>query len=85
MAIGFASKRMGVIVGASGTAFATKDGGLSWQKVPNVAKKDLRAVSFVSNVVGVMVGQNGTLLRTTNGGKTWDVIANPMLAGEKVG
>jgi len=51
----------------------TINGGLSWEKLPEIVNEDLYAMEFVSPLEGWLVGGDGIIRHTTDGGETWEL------------
>ncbi len=74
-AISYINRNNGVFVGALGSIFGTKDGGLHWHRLvsglESLTAGQLLAVCFSDANHCTVVGENGTILRTTDGGANW--------------
>lgn len=80
--IAFANTDTAVAVGTNlqndyGIILLTKNGGTTWNELPNSSGKDLVGVTFSSTTNGVAVGWDGTIMRTINGGASWQQISSP--------
>ena len=78
--IAFADAQHGLAVGAYNLAFATADGGKSWQpalqRLPNPKSLHLYGVRYVGDKVYV-VGEQGLLLKSDDAGATFNALASP--------
>lgn len=76
----FFDARRGIVVGAYGLAFATEDGGRSWQpwmqRLPNPKGAHLYALRALSDTL-VIAGEQGLVLRSADGGRTFAAIELP--------
>jgi photosystem II stability/assembly factor-like uncharacterized protein len=62
----------------TGDLFRTKDGGKSWQALPGMRGKSIRAVALAqSNSKTVVVGALDGVFRSTDGGDNWKLISPP--------
>lgn len=68
--------KRGVIVGESGTALITDDGGSTWKKVDTGTAKTLLKV-YVDDQDVVAVGADGIIVRSTDGGMHWQTAKCP--------
>ncbi len=55
----------------SGYIMKSRDGGVTWNRMPTCTTNPLTSVCFTDTLKGFAVGQKGTLVRTTDGGITW--------------
>ncbi len=65
----------GWIVGSPNIALRTQDGGLTWDRTPNIVRLPrpvYRRVRFATPETGWIIGSYGLILRTTDGGDTWE-------------
>lgn len=78
--IDFADAQHGFAVGAYNMAFATDDGGKTWQpalqRLPNPRGLHLYGVRYVGNRVYV-VGEQGLLLRSDDAGASFSALTSP--------
>lgn len=78
--IDFADAQHGLAVGAYNLAFATADGGKTWQpalqRLPNPKSLHLYGVRFVAGQAYV-VGEQGLLLKSDDAGATFSALASP--------
>jgi photosystem II stability/assembly factor-like uncharacterized protein len=76
----FLDARNGLVVGAYGLAFATHDGGLSWQsirsRIDNPNGLHLYSIERAGSDLFV-AGEQGTLLRSSDEGRTFESLASP--------
>jgi photosystem II stability/assembly factor-like uncharacterized protein len=76
----FLDARNGWVVGAYGLAFATHDGGLSWQSirahVENPNGLHLYSIERMGSDVFI-AGEQGTLLRSSDEGETFKALSSP--------
>ncbi|MBP6675963.1 MAG: hypothetical protein KA185_11850 [Vitreoscilla sp.] len=76
----FADAQHGLAVGAYNLAFATADGGKTWQpalqRLPNPKSLHLYGVRYVGGKVYV-VGEQGLLLKSDDGGASFNALASP--------
>ena len=65
----------GVLVGGSGTALYTTDGGTGWTaaSIDKPVRTKLNGIHFADSKKGWAVGAEGVILSTVNGGKMWRV------------
>lgn len=70
-AIRFADPMRGVIVGPSGVAMVTGDGGATWRPRPTGAFGLVFAVTFADASTAVAVGEGGLVIRSTDAGQSW--------------
>jgi photosystem II stability/assembly factor-like uncharacterized protein len=79
--IEFADARRGWAVGAYNLAFATADGGASWQPIvaqlPNPSARHLYAVRATGASQVVIAGEQGLLLKSGDGGASFAAMASP--------
>lgn len=78
--IHFSDERNGIIVGAYGLAFATRDGGQSWlpinNRIPNPKEKHLyRIINDGSNLW--IAGEQGALFRSSDDGESFVEVKTP--------
>jgi photosystem II stability/assembly factor-like uncharacterized protein len=78
--IEFADTKRGWAVGAYNLAFATADGGTSWQPIvaqlPNPSARHLYAVRASGSQI-VIAGEQGLLLKSADGGASFAALASP--------
>lgn len=78
--IHFADAQRGFAVGAYNLAFATEDGGATWQpigaRLPNPQTRHLYAVHAAGAQV-VIAGEQGLLLKSTDGGASFAALPSP--------
>ena len=69
---------VGVAVGANGTTFMSRDGGITWTQIMGdfEAKKTLRKVQMLDSLYWYAVGEKDKILRTTNAGSQWAHLDN---------
>lgn len=70
----FTDNLHGSLVGGSGSALFTEDGGLTWNPATVDQRGDaakLNSIFFINQRVGWTVGGGGKVLFTNNGGKLW--------------
>ncbi|OGB50809.1 MAG: glycosyl hydrolase [Burkholderiales bacterium RIFOXYD12_FULL_59_19] len=76
----FADAQNGFAVGAYNMAFATRDGGKTWQpalqRLPNPKSLHLYGVRYVAGKLYV-VGEQGLLLRSDDAGESFHALASP--------
>lgn len=76
----FVDAQRGYVVGAYGLAFATADGGKSWQSItgliPNPRGKHLYQVQVEGDDV-LIAGEQGALFRSTDGGTQFAALQTP--------
>lgn len=70
VSLSFADSAHGWVAGASGTIFATADGGQTW-KAEDSGNAHLRSISFPTDQLGWAVGNAKAIERTSDGGATW--------------
>lgn len=79
--IEFADAQRGWAVGAYNLAFATRDGGASWQPIvaslPNPSARHLYAVRASAAAQIVIAGEQGLLLKSSDGGASFAALASP--------
>jgi photosystem II stability/assembly factor-like uncharacterized protein len=79
--IEFADAKRGWAVGAYNLAFATSDGGASWQPIvgllPNPSARHLYAVRASGAAQVVIAGEQGLLLKSADGGASFAALASP--------
>ena len=68
--IHFIDDSRGWIVGDTGLAAMTTDGGKSWSRVA-ISDEPFKDIFFVGDA-GWIVGDGGLILHSANGGKSWD-------------
>lgn len=66
----FLDETFGLVVGASGTAMYTRDGGENWKGI-RIGNSDLRGAFLLSRSEGWVVGEDGTLFKTVDGCLEW--------------
>jgi len=69
----FINPSKGWIVGDSGLAFATYDGGINWSGLDSKTTNKLISVFFIDEYTGWAAGHAGTIIRTTDGGNNWSI------------
>lgn len=78
--VSFASPSRGVVVGAYGLAFETRDGGRTWEslmdRLDNPGGRHLNSVRIRAGTA-VMVGEQGLVLRSTDDLQTWTALRSP--------
>ena len=79
MAVRFAKRDTGFVVGSAGAVLRTTDGGSTWQK-QNVTAAVLRGVAFAGAREGWAVGDNGEIFGTVDAGVTWTRV-QPAITG----
>lgn len=76
----FQSETDGMVVGAYGLAFVTKDGGRNWQpwtqQIPNPQGRHLNRICATDGELWI-AGEQGALFRSTDGGRTFNEIRSP--------
>jgi photosystem II stability/assembly factor-like uncharacterized protein len=76
----FTDARNGLVVGAFNLAFATQDGGATWQSVatrlPNSKNLHLYSVRRQGGTI-YMAGEQGLLLKSMDGGRTYKSLVSP--------
>ncbi|MBI5869554.1 MAG: Ig-like domain-containing protein [Actinobacteria bacterium] len=74
LGVHFIDSQVGVAVGPN-YAFATRDGGASWQQVSGVSTShSLNAVQMVSSTTAYAVGDSGVVYLITWNGATWSAV-----------
>lgn len=70
---GYASDKIGAIVGAGGTIMFTEDSGFTWEKASLLGERDTRfnAVFFSGSEGAWAVGSKGRIYRSNGGGRLW--------------
>lgn len=80
LAVHFFDERQGVILGAYGLAFATQDGGASWQSIrerlDNPSALHLYDIHELSGELFI-AGEQGLLLRSVDNGMRFDALESP--------
>jgi len=76
-AIRFADAQHGVVVGPSGVAMATNDGGATWLPRSTGSFGQLFSVAFADATTAVAVGEGGIVVRSTDAGQSWQPVASP--------
>ena len=71
----FISPSLGWMVGDSGLAYASYDGGMNWSGLESNTKEKLTSVFFKTETTGWAAGTNGTIIKTTDGGDNWTVLS----------
>jgi photosystem II stability/assembly factor-like uncharacterized protein len=61
----------GWVFGEAGALYATRDGGVSWEKLRVPTRYLLLGGSFLDGARGWLVGAGATLLQTADGGESW--------------
>ena len=61
------------LVGESGTAQFSIDGGITWYYASTGTSEDINSIRFGTANSGIMVGNNGYILRTENRAFTWSI------------
>jgi photosystem II stability/assembly factor-like uncharacterized protein len=80
LALKFVDDRRGLIVGAYGLAFATEDGGLTWQSVMGQIDNPMGAHLYAIARQGqhwFLAGEQGYLARSTDEGQTFAALDSP--------
>ena len=76
-AIRFGDAQHGVVVGPSGVAMATSDGGATWLPRSTGTFGQLFSVAFADATTAVAVGEAGIIVRSTDAGQTWLPVTSP--------
>jgi photosystem II stability/assembly factor-like uncharacterized protein len=76
-AIRFADATHGVLVGPSGVAMLTGDGGATWTPRSTGAFGQLFGVAFADATTAVAVGEGGVIVRSTDAGQSWLPVSSP--------
>lgn len=76
-AIRFADALRGVVVGPSGVAMATSDGGATWAPRSTGAFGQVFSVAFADAATAVAVGEGGVIIRSTDAGQSWQPVPSP--------
>ncbi len=76
-AIRFADALHGVVVGPSGVAMVTADGGATWAPRSTGVFGQVFSVSFADANTAVAVGEGGVIVRSTDAGQSWQPVASP--------
>ena len=76
-AIRFADATRGVLVGPSGVAMLTLDGGATWVPRSTGAFGQLFGVAFADATTAVAVGEGGVIVRSTDAGQSWQPVSSP--------
>lgn len=78
--IHFFDDRNGLVVGAYGLAFATRDGGENWEsirdRIDNPTGRHLYAIEVAGSEI-YLVGEQGTVCRSIDGGRHFAAVASP--------
>lgn len=67
----FAGGERGWAFGEGGALYATRDGGVNWQRQRVPTRHLLLGGAFLDQNQGWLVGAGATVLQTTDGGETW--------------
>jgi photosystem II stability/assembly factor-like uncharacterized protein len=76
-AIRFADALHGVVVGPSGVAMATSDGGATWTPRSTGVFGQMFSVAFADASTAVAVGEGGVVIRSTDAGQSWQPVTSP--------
>ena len=76
-AIRFADAMHGVMVGPTGVAMVSADGGTTWAPRSTGAFGQLFSISFADATTAVAVGEGGVIVRSTDAGQSWQPVASP--------
>lgn len=71
----FINPSLGWMVGDSGLAYATYDGGVNWSGLDSKTFYKLNSVYFKNEFTGWAAGNNGTIIKTIDGGNNWTVLS----------
>lgn len=78
--IHFSDDKNGLVVGAYGLAFATRDGGKTWEsvkdRIDNPRGRHLYAIEATRDAL-YFVGEQGALYRSADGGRHFSAVASP--------
>ena len=78
-AIRFADAQHGVVVGPSGVAMVSSDGGATWAPRPTGSFGQIFSVAFADASTAVAVGEGGAIIRSADAGQSWQPVASPAL------
>ena len=67
----FADNQHGLLVGETGTVFATSDAGAHWLLQASPTKHLLLGATFTDSAHAWVVGTGATIVKTSDGGATW--------------
>ena len=67
----FADNQHGLLVGETGTVFATSDAGAHWLLQASPTKHLLLGATFTDSAHAWLVGTGATIVKTSDGGATW--------------
>ena len=76
-AIRFADASHGIVVGPSGVAMVSSDGGATWGPRSTGAFGQLFGVAFADARTAVAVGEGGLVVRSVDAGQTWQPVSSP--------
>ncbi len=70
---GYASEKVGAIVGSGGTVMFTEDSGFTWEKATLLGETDtkLNSIYFAGEKGAWVVGTKGRIFRSNGGGRLW--------------
>ena len=74
--IKFTDLSTGFIVGETGMARKSTNGGNAWFPIYPGTVQDIRGLSFINSNTGFIAGDSGVLRKTTNGGNNWFVLTS---------
>lgn len=74
--LAFSDAKNGFMFDASGRAYTTKDGGLTWE-AKTLALGTVRGAQFLNKQTGWLVSGDGRLYKSTDGGQTWSTTTTP--------
>lgn len=77
----FINPSLGWMVGDSGLAYATYDGGVNWSGLDSKTSANLTSVFFKTETTGWAAGNNGTIIKTSDGGNNWNVLTTGITSG----
>ncbi len=77
----FISPSNGWMVGDSGLAFATYDGGMTWSGLESKTNNNLYSVFFKNELTGWAAGSGGTIIKTTDAGNNWSLLTTGVTYG----
>lgn len=66
----FLNELTGMVCGLGGELYITKDGGLTWDPMPQSLYSNLQAIRYVDAVTGFVIAAD-TIFKTTDGGRHW--------------
>lgn len=80
MDLWFKNDREGVVIGAYGQIYVTKDGGNTWipwwDRIDNPDRLHFNAITQAKGALFI-AGEAGILYRSMNGGQTWETLSGP--------